>query len=86
MDSNNRTICYYHVTYVFQSEYRRYSWLNAKELLAQNRYDICGTHSHLARIVPATIGCKFSLKRVRNMIITYSEAQLKHSAIIGQFC
>ena len=81
MDSNNRTLRYCHVTYVFQSESALYSWLNAKELLARNRYDIwrlsdsngIQTHNHLVHIVQATIECRFSLKQVRNMIITYSQ-------------
>ena len=81
MDSNDKTICYYHVTYLFRSESTRYSWINVKELLARNRYDIWSlsdsngirTHNHLVCIVQATIECRFSLKRVRNMIITYSE-------------
>ena len=34
------TICYYHVTYAFQSESTLYSCLNVKEHLAQNRRDI----------------------------------------------
>ena len=33
-------VCYYHVTYAFQSESTLYSCLNVKELLAQNRLDI----------------------------------------------
>ena len=51
------TICYYHVTYVFQSESSLYSCLNVKELLARNRRDIWSlsnsngirTHNHLVR-------------------------------------
>ena len=34
------TICSYHVTYVFQSEFTLYSCLNVKELLGQNRNNI----------------------------------------------
>ena len=34
------TICYYHVTYAFQSQSTLYSCLNAKELLARNRREI----------------------------------------------
>ena len=34
------TVCYYHVTYTFQSESRLYSCLNIKKVLAQNRRDI----------------------------------------------
>ena len=34
------TVCYYDVTYVFQSESTLYSWLNIKDLLARNRHDI----------------------------------------------
>ena len=33
-------VWYYHVTYAFQSESALYSFLNIKELLAQNRCDI----------------------------------------------
>ena len=36
----NLTVCYYHVTYAFQSESTLYSCLNVKELLARNRRDI----------------------------------------------
>ena len=49
------TVCYYHVTYVFQSESTLYSCLNVKEPLARNRHKIwslsdCNrtqTHNHL---------------------------------------
>ena len=49
------TVCSYHVTYVFQSEYTLYCCLNVKELVAQNRCEIgslsdCNetrTHNHL---------------------------------------
>ena len=34
------TVCFYHVTYAFQSESTLYSCLNVKELLAQNRRNI----------------------------------------------
>ena len=49
------TVCYYHVTYVFQSESTLYSCLNVKELFTQNRRDIWSesygilTHNHLVR-------------------------------------
>ena len=95
MDSNNRTLRYCHVTYVFQSESALYSWLNVKELLARNRYDIwrlsdsngIQIHNHLVHIVQATIECRFSLKQVRNMIITYiqvlrADKYLQHNSII----
>ena len=49
------TVCYYHVTYKFQNESTLYSWLNVKQLLAQNRRDSWSlsdsneirTHNHL---------------------------------------
>ena len=34
------TVCYYHVTYTFQSESTLYSCLNVKELFAQSRHEI----------------------------------------------
>ena len=34
------TVCFYHVTYAFQSESTLYSCLDAKELLARNRREI----------------------------------------------
>ena len=34
------TVSYYHVTYVFQSESKLYSFLNFKKVLAQNRHNI----------------------------------------------
>ena len=51
------TVCYYCVTYVFQSESELYSCLNLKELLTQNRRNILGlsdskgirTHNRLVR-------------------------------------
>ena len=54
-------VCFYHVTYTFQSESTLYSCLNVKELLAWNRREIwnlsdCNwtrTHNHL--------GCKQTL-------------------------
>ena len=51
------TVCFYHVTYEFESESTLYSCLHVKELLARNRRDIwrlsdCNgtrTHNHLVR-------------------------------------
>ena len=37
---NNKTVCFYHVTYAFQSESTLYSCLNVKELLARSRREI----------------------------------------------
>ena len=34
------TVCFYHVTYAFQSESTLYSCLNVKELLARSRREI----------------------------------------------
>ena len=34
------TVCFYHVTYAFQSESTFYSCLNVKELLARSRREI----------------------------------------------
>ena len=48
-----KSVCSYHVTYLFQSESTLYnSWQNVKELLAWNRHEICDcngtrTHNHL---------------------------------------
>ena len=69
------TVCHYHVTYEFQSEFTLYSCLNNKELLAQNRNHIwtlsdsnsVRTHNHL--VCKWTIECRFILKLVRDMII-----------------
>ena len=36
----NSTVCFYHVTYAFQSESTLYSCLNVKELLARSRREI----------------------------------------------
>ena len=52
---NNLTVCYYHVTYMFQSQFTPYNCLNVKELLARNKRDIwilsdsngIRTHNHL---------------------------------------
>ena len=49
------TVCSYHVTYRFHSEFTLYSCLNVKDLFARNRRDICilsdysagRTHNHL---------------------------------------
>ena len=45
------TVCYYHVTYAFQSESTPYSCLNVKELLVQKRHDIWSlrSDSHLPK-------------------------------------
>ena len=51
------TVCYYYVTYAYQSESTLYSCLNVKELFARNRCNIwslsdsngIGTHTHLVR-------------------------------------
>ena len=37
---NQLTVCFYHVTYAFQSESTLYSCLNVKELLARSRREI----------------------------------------------
>ena len=79
-------VCYYHVTYVFQIVSTLYSCLNVKELLARNRHDVWSlsesneiwTQNHLARIFQATIECRFSMKRVCDVIITYSQMHLLH--------
>ena len=55
--SENLIVCYYHVTYAFQSESTFYSCLNVEELLARNRCDIWSlsnsngiwTHNHLVQ-------------------------------------
>ena len=45
------TVCYYHVTYGFQGESTLCSYLNVKELLAQNSRDIwCSSDSNGIRI------------------------------------
>ena len=80
------SVCYYRVTYVFQSESILYSCLNVKELLARNRCNIwylsgsigIWTHNHLE--------CRSTLKRIRDMI-TYSQMHRtdkysQHSSII----
>ena len=51
------TVCYYHVTYAFQSASRLYRCLNVTELFSRNRRGIwslsdcngTGTHNHLVR-------------------------------------
>ena len=40
INRNYITVCYYHVTYAFQSESTLYSCLNVKELLARSRREI----------------------------------------------
>ena len=50
-------VCFYHVSYEFESESTLYSWMNVKELLARSRHHIwwlsdCNgtrTHNHLVR-------------------------------------
>ena len=37
---DKETVCFYHVTYTFQSESKLCSCVNVKELLAQNTQDI----------------------------------------------
>ena len=39
-NTNDFTVSYYHVMYLFQSESTLYSYQSVKELLAQNRPDI----------------------------------------------
>ena len=51
------TVCSYHVAYAIQSKSTLYSYLNVKELLAQNKREICNlsdsnwtqVHNHLVR-------------------------------------
>ena len=76
------SVGYYHVTYAFQSESTLYSCLNVKELLARNRREIWNFLD-----IQATIECGFTLKRVRDKIITYSQMHRtdkysQHSSII----
>ena len=59
------TICYYHVMYVFQSDYTLYSCLNVKALHAQNRRHIWSLRD--------CNGIRFTRKHVRDMIRTYSQ-------------
>ena len=78
------TLCC-HVTNAFQSESTPSSCLNVKELLARSRRDNWSlndnngirTHNHLVRklwsIFKEYIECRFTLKRVLDMIITYSQ-------------
>ena len=61
------TICFYHATFAFQSEFTLYICLNVKELLAQNRRHIwslsdCNetrTHNHLV--------CKWTLNHLAKL-------------------
>ena len=132
----HKTVCYYHVTYAFQSELTLYIFLNIKELLAWNKshiwilsyYNGTRTHNHLVckwtrnnlailvslakqlsvrlrtkwlwiRVpltpvsskelleIQANIECRFILKHVRDMTITYSQMHRtdkysQHSSII----
>ena len=63
------TVCYYHVTYVFQNEFTLSSYLNVKERLARNRCDIWSlsdsngiqTHDHLV--------CKRTLNHLAKLVI-----------------
>ena len=62
------TVCYYHFTYAFQSDPTLYSFLNVKELLAQNKCNIWSlsdsngieTHNHLV--------CKQALKHLAKLV------------------
>ena len=68
------SVCYYHVTYVFQSESTLYSCLNVKELLeVTETSDIAPVSRKGFLDIQASIDCRFDLKRVRDMIITYSQ-------------
>ena len=86
------TVCS-HVTYAFQSESILYSCLNVKELLARKMRDIWNlgewngtrTRNHLVR--KRVINWAFTLKRVRDMIRTYTQLHRadkysEHSSII----
>ena len=65
-------VCYYHVTYAFQSEFKLYSWLNVRELLARNRRDIWSlsgsnrirTHNHLVEWVSVRLRTKWLWVRI----------------------
>ena len=46
INRNRETVCFYHVTYAFQSESTLYSCLNVKELLARSRREICQMQMH----------------------------------------
>ena len=87
------TVCSYHVTYAFQNESTLHSCLNVKELLARSRREISRLEflgipwSKEFLDIQATIECGFTLKRVRDMIRTYSQMHRadkysQHSSII----
>ena len=64
------TVCYYHVTYAYQSDFTVYSCPKFKELFARNRRDIWNlsdssairTHSHLLRKQTPSHGWAFVYK------------------------
>ena len=71
-------VCYYHVTYAFESQSTRYSWKKVKELLARNRQNllrlnVCNwiwTHNHL--FWKGTLNHFFKLtKSLSWVVITY---------------
>ena len=64
-------VCYYHVTYVFQSESTLYSCLNLKELLARNKRDICSLSDSNGI-------------RIKNFLV--SKRTLNHLAKLGFKC
>ena len=71
-------VCYYHVTYAFQSEFTLYVFLNVKKLLVRNRCKIWSlndsngtwTHNHLVREQTLNPLAKLS-RRLRCVVSTY---------------
>ena len=73
------TVCYYHVTYEFQSESTLYSARIRLLSLKLQIWRLLWTRSSLT--FRQTVECGFTMKHVRDMIITYSQMHRtdKHS-------
>ena len=71
------TVCFYHITYTFQSESTLHSCVNVKELFAPCNHlkasDFQPPSSKEFLNIQAALECGFTLKRVRDMIQIYSQ-------------
>ena len=77
------TVCSYHVTHVFQSEYTLYSCLNVKELLAQNRRDN-SLVPNIIRLIP-NINTQYYFLICVNLILIMSRLNAAQIYIFASF-
>ena len=61
------TVCYYHITYVFQGESTLYNFLNFKEIFAWNRRDIWSLSDSNEIRIQNNLVCKRTLNHLAKL-------------------